>query len=98
GRIEALWALSGAVGGAPPAQLLSRLYFDTLTHDDHALALLAEVVGPDRLLLGTDYPFATGDPSAAARVVRWAGADLVTRDAVLGGTLSNLLGEVRRRA
>lgn len=95
GRIEALWALSGAAGGAPPAALLSRLYFDTLTHDDRALAFLAEVVGPDRLLLGTDYPFATGDPSAAERVIRWAGADLATRDGVLGGTLSDLLSEVR---
>jgi aminocarboxymuconate-semialdehyde decarboxylase len=41
--------------------LLKRFYFDTLTHDAQALRYLVELVGPERLVLGTDAPFDMGD-------------------------------------
>jgi aminocarboxymuconate-semialdehyde decarboxylase len=41
--------------------LLRRFYFDTLTHDAQALRYLIELVGPERLVLGTDAPFDMGD-------------------------------------
>jgi aminocarboxymuconate-semialdehyde decarboxylase len=97
GRIEALWDLSGAAGGARPSELLGRLYFDTLTHDDRALAFLADLAGAERLLLGTDFPFATGDASASRRVERLMGSRPDHARAVLGGTLERLLHEVRHR-
>lgn len=97
GRIEALWGLSGAEGGARPAEMIGRLYFDTLTHDDRALAFLAELVGTERLLLGSDFPFATGDPAARERVERLWADRREPREAVLGGTLERLLRQVRHR-
>jgi len=41
--------------------MLKRFYFDTLTHDAQALRYLVELVGPERLVLGTDAPFDMGD-------------------------------------
>lgn len=41
----------------PPSEYFGLLYFDTLTHSVPALNFLAESVGPERLMLGTDYPF-----------------------------------------
>jgi aminocarboxymuconate-semialdehyde decarboxylase len=41
--------------------LLKRFYFDTLTHDPQALRYLVELVGAERLVLGTDAPFDMGD-------------------------------------
>ena len=41
--------------------LLKRFYFDTLTHDPQALRYLLELVGAERLVLGTDAPFDMGD-------------------------------------
>jgi aminocarboxymuconate-semialdehyde decarboxylase len=41
--------------------LLKRFYFDTLTHDAQALRYLVELVGAERLVLGTDAPFDMGD-------------------------------------
>ena len=41
--------------------LLKRFYFDTLTHDAQALRYLLELVGAERLVLGTDAPFDMGD-------------------------------------
>ena len=44
-----------------PREYLKRLYFDSCVHDPQALAYLLEVVGRDRVMLGTDYPFPLGE-------------------------------------
>lgn len=46
---------------ADPRTLLRRCYFDTVMNDPRAIQFLAETVGADRLLLGSDYPFESGD-------------------------------------
>ncbi len=43
-----------------PSTLFRRLWFDCLVHDPRSLRYLAEVVGWDRIMLGTDYPFDMG--------------------------------------
>lgn len=40
---------------------LSRIHFDSLVHDPNALELLLKVVGPERVLLGTEVP-GSGSP------------------------------------
>ena len=45
----------------PPDDSLRRFFFDTLTHDEALLRALIEYVGPDHVLLGSDYPFDMGD-------------------------------------
>ncbi|HET6632744.1 MAG TPA: amidohydrolase family protein [Rhodanobacteraceae bacterium] len=44
-----------------PREYFPRLYFDCCVHDPQALAYLLEVVGDDRVMLGTDYPFPLGE-------------------------------------
>ncbi len=44
-----------------PDDSLRRFFFDTLTHDEALLRALIEYVGPDHVLLGSDYPFDMGD-------------------------------------
>jgi len=44
-----------------PREYLSRLFFDSCVHDPQALRYLIEVVGADRVVLGTDYPFPLGE-------------------------------------
>jgi aminocarboxymuconate-semialdehyde decarboxylase len=55
-----------------PNASLAALYYDTLVHDVRALRLLAEVVGADRIMLGSDAPFPIGD-LAPGKVVAAAG-------------------------
>jgi aminocarboxymuconate-semialdehyde decarboxylase len=45
---------------------LRRFWYDTITYDSAALAYLAERVGADRLVVGSDYPFAIRQPQPAA--------------------------------
>lgn len=47
-------------------ELLKRLYFDTITHDPQALRYLVELVGVERIVLGTDSPFDMGDETPRA--------------------------------
>jgi aminocarboxymuconate-semialdehyde decarboxylase len=73
-------------GRADPEPSIRRFYYDTVTHDPVVLRELAGFVGADRILLGTDHPFAMGDPDPLA-TVRAAGLD----PEALGATAERLL-------
>jgi aminocarboxymuconate-semialdehyde decarboxylase len=45
-----------------PAALLRRFYFDTLTHDPQTARHLINMVGADRVVIGSDHPFDMGPP------------------------------------
>jgi aminocarboxymuconate-semialdehyde decarboxylase len=57
-----------------PVASIKRFWFDTITHDGGLLRDLADFVGEDRLLLGSDHPFDMADPDPVA-TVRAAGLD-----------------------
>ncbi|MFT3744466.1 MAG: amidohydrolase family protein [Pyrinomonadaceae bacterium] len=44
-----------------PRSYLDRMYFDSLAHDRSVLEFLIDLAGPDRIMLGTDYPFPLGE-------------------------------------
>jgi aminocarboxymuconate-semialdehyde decarboxylase len=44
------------------------LHFDSILHDMTNLAHLISLVGSERVVLGSDYPFDMGDPNAVANV------------------------------
>lgn len=60
-RLSMLDEIPSTAGGRrePVAQQLRRMYYDmALSADPAALRMVAEVVGTDRLLYGSDFPFA----------------------------------------
>ena len=44
-----------------PSEYLKKLYFDSIVHSVAALQYLVQIVGADRVVVGTDYPMAMGD-------------------------------------
>lgn len=52
----------------PVQYLLKKLYFDSLTHDQGSLRFLVELVGPERVLLGSDGQADMGDAQAVEHV------------------------------
>ncbi|KAK5974452.1 Amidohydro-rel domain-containing protein, partial [Trichostrongylus colubriformis] len=44
-----------------PRELQHLIWTDSLVHDPTALHLLANTVGKDKIVLGTDYPFPLGE-------------------------------------
>jgi aminocarboxymuconate-semialdehyde decarboxylase len=55
-----------------PSEYLDRFFYDTITHHDSALAWLVQLVGHNRVALGTDLPFDMGDQDPVGRVARLA--------------------------
>jgi aminocarboxymuconate-semialdehyde decarboxylase len=45
----------------PPTAYLGRFWVDSATHDPQLLRYILDVVGDDKVCLGTDYPFPLGD-------------------------------------
>ncbi len=68
-----------------PRDYLQRFKYDTITHAQEGLATLLDLVGPERLLLGSDYPFEMGDPRAVERVGALAGDNQKMRAQIVGG-------------
>jgi len=58
-------------------RLLGHFVFDTLLHGPQALRFLAERVGIDRLLLGTDMPFDMGQDQPVSAIADALGAEAV---------------------
>ena len=77
---------------ARPLSSIRRFYLDTLTHDTTLLRAAIELVGPERVLLGSDYPFDMGleRPAEPVRELRLAPKD---EEAILGGNALRLLGQ-----
>lgn len=44
-----------------PAKFLGQFWTDSLVHDPRALKLLVDIIGEDRVMLGSDYPFPLGE-------------------------------------
>lgn len=74
-----------------PSAYLSSLWFDTVALSSPAVRFLAETVGSDRVLLGSDYPFPLGDPTPV-RTVAQAGLSPIDTAAVLGDNAAALFG------
>lgn len=95
GRSDHAWRARPDARGCErkPSSYLKQLYFDSLVHDPQVLRELLRAVGPERVLLGSDFPFdmGTDDPLGALRA-----ADLPDTDfhSVRGGNAAALLNLV----
>jgi aminocarboxymuconate-semialdehyde decarboxylase len=78
-----------ADGAAQPSGYLRRFHYDTLVQMPQALAYLVDLVGADRVVLGSDHPFWMGDPEPL-RIVGEAGLPPDAQRAILGGNAARL--------
>jgi aminocarboxymuconate-semialdehyde decarboxylase len=77
----------------PPSAFANRLYYDTATFSTPLLARLVEDVGPEHVLLGSDFPFELADrtPRESVRALR---LDALAARAIEWDTAAKLLGLV----
>jgi aminocarboxymuconate-semialdehyde decarboxylase len=75
---------------SPPCASLDRLIYDTILHDVAPLQFLVDHVGPDRVLLGSDYPFDMGQYDAV-NVVNSLRLPAASHATILGGAALSLL-------
>lgn len=76
----------------PPSEYFRYLYFDSLTHSVQALNTLVEQVGPDRVMLGSDYPFGMGDFTPPSTVAALPHTSDAQRDLIFSGNAIRVFG------
>src|SRR4030088_125556 len=70
----------------------ARFYVDSLVHDPDALQLLIKLFGPERVALGSDYPFPLGESRAGSLIESLDGVSAEVKSQLLSGTAQEFLG------
>lgn len=76
----------------PPSHYMKQLHYDTMVFQPLYLRHLIEVVGADRVMLGTDFPFDMGEEDPVGLVDATDGISAEDREAILGGNAARLFG------
>lgn len=74
-----------------PRDFLSQIYLDSLVHDPLALKYLVDLMGPNNIALGTDYPFPLGELSPGKLIEESTFSDDI-KAKLLHGSALNWLG------
>lgn len=69
----------------PPSHYMQRLYYDTMVFQPLYLRHLIEIVGTDRVMVGTDFPFDMSETDPLGLVKATEGLTTVDRQAITGG-------------
>lgn len=77
--------------GPGPLDALRWFHYDTITHLPAALRYLVELVGPERVMLGSDAPFDVGDPDPLGSL-RAAGLGEATEQTIARANPAALFG------
>jgi predicted TIM-barrel fold metal-dependent hydrolase len=79
--------------GESPQQALKRFYYDTVNNTPAALRCAVEVLGPERIMLGTDFPYmkATSELAGYVNYVAESGLDPDVVSAILDRNAQELL-------
>ncbi len=95
GRLDHAWKVRPEVQALtpePPSAYLKRMWFDTCIFRADHLASLVELVGIDKMMLGSDYPFDMGDEDPTAIVNECASLSDPDREKIFSGNARRLFG------
>ena len=82
-----------AKSASSPLDLLRRFYFDSVVFEPQALSFLVDLVGAERVFLGTDAPFDMGDETPLKTIADAPGLSTAQQAQVSGQTALSLLRE-----
>src|SRR6266571_8114964 len=94
GRLQNAWQHHPVAHGVcelAPSQYLNRFYVDSAVFDERALQFLVGTMGPERVMLGSDYPFPLGEHRVGS-LIRSSKLTASTKDRLLGGNAVAFLG------
>ncbi|MDX3907786.1 MAG: amidohydrolase family protein [Pigmentiphaga sp.] len=95
GRVDNAWKHRDIVRQdcpRPPSEYVKRFYVDSAVFDPGALRLLVDVMGTDRIMLGSDYPFPLGEQSIGKLVAEQPGLSDADRRAICAGNAVEFFG------
>ncbi|XP_062390705.1 2-amino-3-carboxymuconate-6-semialdehyde decarboxylase [Sardina pilchardus] len=80
-----------------PRKYLGSFYTDSLVHDPLALRLLLDVIGKDKVMLGTDYPFPLGELEPGSLIESMEDFDHALKERLLADNALEFLGLKRQQ-
>lgn len=94
GRLNHGWAVRPECSHLEhgPVDYLKRFYYDTISHSTESLTYLLDLVGPERVMLGSDYCFDMGPERPVEIVTGHPGLSDRQRGLILQGNAEGLLG------
>jgi aminocarboxymuconate-semialdehyde decarboxylase len=87
GRLKRNHAITPGIGD--PVEALSLVYTDTILHDARVLKFVVEMLGADRLMMGSDAPFPIGD-SEPMKIVTGARLSALQMASINGGLAAKI--------
>jgi len=75
-----------------PIEYARQLYFDTLVYDPRPVRYLLDLFGPDRLVVGSDYPFGVAEKPPGKALAQVADVSPADREAITTGNALRFLG------
>ena len=72
-------------------EYVKRIYIDSIVHDPVQLRFVVDMFGPERIMLGSDYPFPLGEAHPGS-LIKSCDFDHETRDKLLHGSALEFLG------
>lgn len=75
-----------------PREYLGKFYLDSLVHDEMALEFLVDLIGEDRIVLGSDYPFPLGEEFPGSLIESMNEMNQVVKEKLLWKNAAEFLG------
>ncbi len=75
----------------------AKFYVDSLVHDAPTLRVLMELMGPERIMLGSDYPFPLGEDRPGEMIRSMVDVSAAARARMMGSTAAEFLGKAAAR-
>lgn len=95
GRVDNAWRHRDIVREAcphPPSHYVDRFHVDSAVFSEDSLALLVDVMGEDRVMMGSDHPFPLGEQIPGDLVRNAAGIPASVRRMILGENAAGFFG------
>ncbi len=77
-----------------PSVYLKRLYYDTVNFNPHMLMMVREMIGADRMVLGSDYPHLLGSIERAVSSIETLDIPEDEKEKIFGGTALSILNNL----
>ena len=95
GRVDNAWRQRDLVSQdcpQPPSSYCERFYTDSAVFSDDALTLLVDLMGEEKVLFGTDFPFPLGEQPPGDLINRHDGISVSSKQRLLGDNARDFFG------
>jgi aminocarboxymuconate-semialdehyde decarboxylase len=80
-----------------PKEYLGRFWIDSLVHDEKVLKYCIDLMGEDKIILGSDYPFPLGEVPECGHLIDNSNLPASIKEKILETNVLDFLGIPRER-